>query len=368
MSKIVHIIPQLGTGGAEKFAVDLCNQLSASNEVHLIILNCFENGKNSFFKKNLCKSVHLYNLNKQIGFKVSCIFSLFKLLLIIKPDVVNTHLNALLYASFSILILPFKFYHTVHNIAEKEQTNMFLRWVYMYLFRCKYVVPVAISKVVQRSIYNVYELNFSPVILNGCVKSKITDKYDAVRKEINSYINDSNTKIFLSVARFSEQKNLNLLVKSFNELRSINCNVILIIIGDGDPKIKTDLLNLSGPSIIYLGNKSNVADYFSNCDVFCLSSMWEGLPITILEAFSFGLPVISTPVGGIPELINDNVTGLLSKNLKVASYLQCLEKFLSFTNEDLKIIEKKNKAIFKEKYSISICSNNYLKAYSQIFK
>ena len=156
----------------------------------------------------------------------------------------------------------------------------------------------------KRSISEVYQLRSLPIILNGCLHPTITDEYDSVKKEIDSYKKNSKTKIFLTIARFSEQKNLKLLVGSFNELLVLNSNVILLIIGDGDQKIKSELFNLSGSHIFYLGNKSNVADYFSHSDVFCLSSKWEGLPITILEAFSFGLPVISTPVGGIPELIN----------------------------------------------------------------
>ena len=108
MSRIVHVIPQLGTGGAEKFTVDLCNQMALSHEVHLIVLNSFENGTNNFFKNSISKNVHLYNLKKQTGFKISCVFALFILLYKIRPEVVNTHLNALLYVSLSAIISPFR--------------------------------------------------------------------------------------------------------------------------------------------------------------------------------------------------------------------------------------------------------------------
>lgn len=367
MPKIVHIIPQLGAGGAEKFTVDLCNQLSFDSEVHLIILNNLKDGKNSFFKSNIYHNVYLHNLKKSKGFQLSCVFNLFRLLHKLNPDVVNTHLNALLYVSVPILILPFKFYHTVHNIAEKEQSNLYVRLLYKYLFRTKKVVPVAISKVVQNSIFKVYQLRSSPIILNGCVYPSLTNEYDSVKHEIDSYKKDCNTKIFITVARFSEQKNLKLLITSFNQLTALNSNVILLIIGDGDPNIKSELYNLSCSHILYLGNKSNVSDYLSNSDVFCLSSKWEGLPITILEAFSFGLPVISTPVGGIPELITHKITGLLSENITVSSYFNCMETFLSFKSEELKLMNLNNKATYKKKYSIAICSKNYLNLYSQYY-
>jgi glycosyltransferase involved in cell wall biosynthesis len=54
-----------------------------------------------------------------------------------------------------------------------------------------------------------------------------------------------------------------------------------------------------------------VPELLSACDLFALSSRWEGSPVTILEAMAAGLPIVATAVGGVPELVEDGVTGIL---------------------------------------------------------
>ncbi|HSW50730.1 MAG TPA: glycosyltransferase, partial [Bryobacteraceae bacterium] len=60
-----------------------------------------------------------------------------------------------------------------------------------------------------------------------------------------------------------------------------------------------------------LGVCADVAELLSACDLFALSSRWEGNPVTILEAMAAELPVVATAVGGVPELVEDGITGIL---------------------------------------------------------
>ena len=61
----------------------------------------------------------------------------------------------------------------------------------------------------------------------------------------------------------------------------------------------------------FLGVRADVADILRASDVFVLSSRWEGNPLSVMEAMAAGLPVVSTAVGGVPELVRDRETGLL---------------------------------------------------------
>ena len=61
----------------------------------------------------------------------------------------------------------------------------------------------------------------------------------------------------------------------------------------------------------FLGNQSNVYPYLQEADIFLLTSLYEGIPMTVIEAMGTGLPIVATNVGGVPDLLKDGKTGLL---------------------------------------------------------
>ena len=100
--KILQIIPALEDGGAERFVVDLCNELSNDHEVILCLF--FTNNSETGFKKELSPDIKLISLDKKSGFDVSAIFKLKKVLNRYKPDIVHTHVGALIYLLAAISI------------------------------------------------------------------------------------------------------------------------------------------------------------------------------------------------------------------------------------------------------------------------
>ncbi|MDD7715488.1 MAG: glycosyltransferase, partial [Mollicutes bacterium] len=100
--KIFEIIPQLSSGGAERFTIDLCNELSTKHEVTLIVLHSVE--KFGFYADELASNVRLVSMDKRMGFDMSLLFRLRRLIKKEKPDVVHTHLNGIVYISLSAAI------------------------------------------------------------------------------------------------------------------------------------------------------------------------------------------------------------------------------------------------------------------------
>ena len=105
--------------------------------------------------------------------------------------------------------------------------------------------------------------------------------YDTAKEEIINLKKSPFTKVFVNVARVSKQKNQELLIKVFDKLLNESKDVILLAIGR-----QTDLSYLKKiqdkiPKNVYLlGSKSNATDYMLLADAFCLSSLWEGMPIS----------------------------------------------------------------------------------------
>jgi len=116
----------------------------------------------------------------------------------------------------------------------------------------------------------------------------------------------------LFLGRLSERKGTDTLIAAIRELSKHMPQIRLELAGDGDiDRFRNMAKDL--PNVHFLGwitqDERNMV--LSRASVFCLPSWQEGLPMSILEAMSAGLPVVSTPIGGIPEAVDNGITGIL---------------------------------------------------------
>jgi glycosyltransferase involved in cell wall biosynthesis len=119
-----------------------------------------------------------------------------------------------------------------------------------------------------------------------------------------------------NIGSMSPRKGHEFLIHAFSLVKKKIPNTKLILVGNENQSVKERLLNLAKKldiysSIRFLGRQENCADYYGVMDVFVLSSLCEGIPLVILEAIKMGVPVVSTNVGGISEIIVNNETGIL---------------------------------------------------------
>lgn len=116
------------------------------------------------------------------------------------------------------------------------------------------------------------------------------------------------TALFLG--RIGERKGVYDLLEVANKIE----NLKIIIAGDGETQKAQNIVkenNLKNVTILDWINEEQKAEYLKNADMYILPSYDEGLPMSVLEAMSYSLPVITTNVGGIPELVEDNKNGIL---------------------------------------------------------
>jgi glycosyltransferase involved in cell wall biosynthesis len=116
----------------------------------------------------------------------------------------------------------------------------------------------------------------------------------------------------IMVARFDAQKDQAFLVRALASLTLHDWSMEFVGDGPTMPHVKqlVSQLNLQD-KIFFSGACSDVSERLSRSDVFCLISNWEGLPLTVLEAMRSGLPVIASRVGGVPEAVEQQETGIL---------------------------------------------------------
>ncbi len=123
-----------------------------------------------------------------------------------------------------------------------------------------------------------------------------------------------NNKVVLTfIGRLSPPKDISTLLQALSRLpRSIDYRMLIVGKGELQGEIESKVVKLGLAERVYLmGEREDVAEVLFASDIFVLISEWEGLPYTIIEAMMSGLPVVASRVGGIPELVEDGVTGFL---------------------------------------------------------
>lgn len=362
--KIIEIIPQLSQGGAERFVIDLCNEMSTEHEVVLVVLHNVDN--HGFFRKELSKRVHLISMNKRMGMDWRLFFRLAKLIRKEKPDVVHTHLRGIVYTFLSyISASKIKFIHTVHNDAKMEAGGGVSKWCRKLAFGLKRVHPVTISEESQRSFEKFYHLP-STLIYNGRPEYNFDTDISAVQQELNKIKTNKEARIIVNIARIQPQKNQLPLATAIDNLNKQGYTVELAIIGSkADKQIVSDIEALNSPYVHLLDVRTNPRDYMRAADAFCLSSIYEGMPITLIECFSVGAIPLCTPVGGIVNMIQDGENGLLAKSSAPQDIETMLRKFLQLPNSEIERIKTSSLNTFK-RFDMNQCAKNYISLFNQL--
>lgn len=167
------------------------------------------------------------------------------------------------------------------------------------------------------------------------------------------------------VGTVSERKGQRFIVEALHKMSkdSIVPNVHFSVIGGGNIKNELEALSAQygiSEYITFLGSCTNVNEYLINSNIFILPSLVEGFPIAILEAMRAKLPIVSTKVAGIPEMMEQNVTGIFIEPSAdgVFNFLRNID------NYDWNKMGGKSYEFFLEKFTVE----KMIKSYSKIMK
>ena len=201
-----------------------------------------------------------------------------------------------------------------------------------------------------------------------------------VRSQELSSNQNNNKLIILSCAFVLQQKRLELIIESISNISEIE--IKWIHIGDTRDDNYWNILkklasnkfkskqNLDYEFLGYMSNRE-ILDFYkkNNIDLFINLSTSEGIPIAMMEAFSFGVPIIATNVGGVSELIKDNKNGfLLNSQPSVFEVRDAIMKFAS-NDKNQKVSFKKNaKETFQNSYNASTNYSKFSQDLKTLFK
>lgn len=304
--KIVHVM-ECFAGGTFKFLVDLTSELS--NEEHIVIYGTNrENTPKNFrdlFNKNV-KFIEWKTAQRKMK-PLKDIKALWELYIILKKiddiDIIHLHSSKAGFLGRIVSFLLGKINRTIYtphaisflrlDVSPKKREIFIAMEKFASFFGGKIVACSQSEKeaIEEQGIKNVTFIN------NGIKPLQIEKKE-----------NTSNKITIISVGRLSIQKN----PKLFNDIASEfkdNPNIKFIWCGDGELKSE-----LTSPNIKCTGwiERKKLENYLANADIYLSTSLWEGLPLSVLEAMSIGLPIVLSNCVGNRDLIEDN--GFLYNN------------------------------------------------------
>ena len=325
--RIIQVMPGFGLAGAEIMCENLIYELR--NLGHDVIAISMYDYHSAITDRLDNAGVDVRYLGKKSGLDFSMILKLRKIFKETQAEVIHTHLYCAQYAIPAAILAGVKHrVHTVHNVAKKENGRL-ARLLNKFFFKHCHLIPVALSKQIQKSIVEEYGIAEKriPVIFNGIDLSNCKPKTD--------YAGNGNFKI-LHIGRFSEQKNHSGLLSAFHTFHVKHLDSELWLIGDGEKRAEAEeyvARNGLADAVKFFGLQSNVHGYLHEADIFTLPSNYEGMPMTLIEAMGTGLPIVATAVGGVPDMLTNDVNALLVDNTPEA-IANCFEQY--YLAEDLR--------------------------------
>lgn len=301
MIKVLGIINNLNTGGAEKLIVDTLPLLNMQCKYDLYLLTT----KNYPFEELLFKKWS----HKIIQSKTDNVYHIKHLINLIKLmknyDVVHVHLFPAQYYVWLAKILSFsktKIIVTEHNTTNNRLSHKFIALFDKYTYRF-FDATVCISEEIKQIMlkYTGLKENKFPVIENGVLLETIFNAQPISKNEIEGM--NENDIMLLQVSGFRTQKDQKTLIKSLKHLPE---NVKLCLAGVGvtldECKNLVNQLNLNH-RVFFVGVRTDIPQLLKTADIVVLSSHFEGLSLASIEGMASGKPFIASDVPGLHEVV-----------------------------------------------------------------
>ena len=354
---ILFIVRTMGLGGTENVVLQLCEILNGN--VNKIVV-CSSGGIHE--KELQEKGITHYTIPDIASKKIPDIFQIyFTLRRIIKTEQITIiHSHHRMAAFYTELIAN----KNILKIANAH--NVFHDKKNLTYFAYHNTELIAVGEMVKKNLVDFFSIPEKQV----CVIHNAIKPFDGnikPIKELQDY-RDQGYVLVGNIGRLSEQKGMIYFIEAAEIIIKSHPKVLFAIVGDGEQKEylhQTVIHKCLRDNVIFLGYRKDVQNVMCQLDFVVLSSLWEGLPLTPIEAFSVGKSVVGTAVDGTPEIIRNGVDGYL---VAPKSSLQLAEKikFLIENPSTLKKLEQQAQKRYQDEFSFKKLSSAYLKFYSSL--
>ena len=167
----------------------------------------------------------------------------------------------------------------------------------------------------------------------------------------------------------SEQKGVAYLLEAAADVLAAEPKVRFVIAGDGplrDTLVADAARRGLGDRVLFPGYRSDVPDLISSFDVYALPSLWEGLPLALLEAMALSTPIVATRVGGSPEVVTDGVNGFLVPPRDPAALADSIIRLRHASPEHLQRMGEDNRRRFVTEFRVEVMVDRHQQLFREL--
>jgi len=366
--RLMIITHDLAIGGLQRVVVQICKNINRDMfEVNVLCLR----EKGEFAEEIEKMGIKIFLLPREENSKNYLAFvQVAQILRKEKIDLIHTHniepfvdgtLGAILAGGRTLI-------HTDHarNFPDKWK-YMFHEWLVSH-FAYKIV---GVSEHTSENLVKYEKISRKKIITipNGVDGKELDIPIDRIKKKKSLGLGNAGFIIGVGV-RLTEQKGLKYLIKAMQKVVNELPDIRLLIAGDGPLKDRLQKLAVDlgvDENVIFLGARLDIPELLQVFDLYVLPSVWEGLPMVLLEALAAGCPVIATEVGGTATAIKHGVNGsLVPPESPQALSDEIIRLLKNKDQRDQYIIN--GKKIFRESFSSEVMTKKYEDLYLQKFK
>lgn len=361
--KVALLSNGLSNGGAERMVYDLASKVSEDKNFKIDLLLTDPADPENMFENQFLADDENFNVIQIASKKHDFVRNNFKILRYLianQPDIVHTHQITLAYCFLPYLLgnNPAKV-HTVHNDSHKEFGSKAFRIIYHIAFVFFRINVVSISEYILKTSKKEYFLlndSLHSMVYNGRKISSLN-----FEKKKSTMFN------IIMVGRLTDVKNhidaIKMMDKIVNE-KEIK-DIRLSIFGEGplkeylESEINSKKLN---NNVILSGIVPDVTEYLVDSDLFIMTSLHEGFPISAIEALTVGLPIVLSNFGSAEELIHEN--GFLVRINDISGFTNAVLSI--YEDNELRISFGMKSVELSLQFSLENMINDYKKLYCRV--
>jgi sugar transferase (PEP-CTERM/EpsH1 system associated) len=319
---IVHLIYRLDIGGLERVMLNCINQMQVQAFQHIIISLTEANN----FSQSLENPIKVYCLGKKPGADLAIHYKLYKLLRQIKPSILHTYnLPTIEYHPIARLAGVRGHIHAEHgrDINDPDglnkKHNLLRRCMAFFIHRY-----ISVSEDLHSWLANTVKIADSKNLLiqNGVNTSQFN--------EVKTTHNKLRLTIVSRISAVKDHQNLLNAIQLLKKELPEDSQPELAIVGEGELRTELEQYCLQNKlnNVTFLGARNDISHILSQTDIFVLSSVAEGIPMTILEAMSASTPIVATNVGGIPEVVENAKQGFLVEKSDPVALADAITRYI----------------------------------------